>query len=479
MSDAGFEKQLASVIATKLEGKLLTCEQLSGGASQETYCLTVELNKVEAKFALRRAPPGRDQNENTGRPGISGEISLIRAAFTARVPVPEIILELNAEDDLGEGFIMRWLDGDTLGSRIVRADHLAEIRPELAYQCGQALARIHGVDLHATRLDTLLQQVSPEESVNAMWETYKALSTPQPMIDYTAQWLRQNLPDDSRMALVHSDFRNGNLMIDTQGVRAVLDWELAHIGDPMRDLGWICTNSWRFGNTDLAVGGFGERQDLYRGYEDECGIHIDEHHVKFWEVFGSFWWAIACLGMADSYRNAAEKSVERPGIARRTSECQIDCVNLLIPGQVIMEQSGNQRSNSELPRVDELVGSVGEFLRDTIMQETSGRTRFMARVAANSLDIAQRDLISGPQSRATEKKRLLSLPGLTNTIDNDMDAELDTLRWKLVEIIRSGEIAMDHPALVTHLRTTVANQLAIDQPRYSGLKTALLNAQVP
>jgi aminoglycoside phosphotransferase (APT) family kinase protein len=473
MSDDGFEKQLAGIIANKLEGKLLSCEQLSGGASQETYCLSVELNEGATKFALRRAPAGRDQNENNERPGISGEISLIRAAHSARVPVPEIILDLNPEDGLGEGFIMRWLDGDTLGSRIVRADHLAKIRPELAYQCGQALARIHNIDVHATQLDTFLQRVSPEESVNTMWETYKALSTPQPMIDYTARWLLQNLPDDSRTALVHSDFRNGNLMIDTQGVSAVLDWELAHIGDPMRDLGWICTNSWRFGNTALAVGGFGERQDLYRGYEDECGIQIDDLHVKFWEVFGSFWWAIACLGMADQYRNAAEKSVERPGIARRTSECQVDCVNLLIPGPVILEQPGNQGFNSEMPRVDELVSSVGEFLRDTVMQETEGRTNFMARVAANSLDIVQRDLNYGPHSRAAEKMRLLQLPGTSN----DTDAELDMLRWQLVELIRNEETGLDDPALITHLRTTVANQLAIDQPRYSGLQTALSGGQ--
>lgn len=466
MRNTDFEQQLARVIRQKLEGKLLSCEQLSGGASQETYCLEVELeNTGKTKLALRRAPVVLAETENPERAGIRGEVSLIRAAYKAKVPVPNIILAFEAEDNLGEGFIMQWLEGETLGARIVRAENLATIRPKLAYQCGQALARIHRIDLHATSLNTLLQTVSPAESVNTMWETYKELATPQPMIDYTARWLKQNLPDKSQSALVHGDFRNGNLMINSNGICAVLDWELAYIGDPMRDLGWLCTNSWRFGVADLAVGGFGARADLFQGYEDACGIRPNEEHVKFWEVFGSYWWAIACLGMANQNRSATQKSVERPGIARRTSECQIDCVNLLIPGNIEIEQPGTNPSSTELPRTDELLESVSAFLRDEVMQVTSGRTNFMSRVAANSLDIVQRDLKIGVLARAAEKKRLSQLLNL--------DTNLEAMRWTLVERIRSNELAPDNTDLIIHLRTTVANQVAIDQPRYSGLKTAL------
>jgi len=468
MHSTEFEQQLATIIERKLEGKLLSCKRLSGGASQETYCLEVELADFrKTKLALRRAPVELAETEHPERPGIRGEISLIRAAYSAGVPVPHIVLAFEIEDRLGEGFIMQWLEGETLGARIVRAENLTDIRPKLAYQCGQALARIHTIDVHTSQLDTFLQSVSPEESVNAMCETYRELESPQPMIDYTARWLQNNLPEHSGTALVHSDFRNGNLMINAEGICAVLDWELAHLGDPMRDLGWICTNSWRFGKTELAVGGFGERADLFQGYEDECGIRPDAAHVKFWEVFGSFWWAIACLGMARQNRSALEKSVERPGIARRTSECQIDCVNLLIPGPVTIEEPNAVPANSELPRVDELVASVSEFLRESVMQETDGRTNFMARVAANSLDIVQRDLNIGVLARAAEKKRLSHLL--------DLDANLDELRWTLVDSIRNEKLELDNTELIAHLRTTVANQVAIDQPRYSGLKTALIN----
>ena len=90
------------------------------------------------------------------------------------------------------------------------------------------------------------------------------------MIDYAGRWLTEQLAGRGpvELTLVHNDFRNGNVMVDAdEGLIAVLDWETAHIGDPMRDLGWMCTNSWRFGQRHLPVGGFGHYEDLFAGYE--------------------------------------------------------------------------------------------------------------------------------------------------------------------------------------------------------------------
>ena len=109
------------------------------------------------------------------------------------------------------------------------------------------LAKIHAIDLETTGLKTRLWEISPKEFVEQTWERYKLLETPHPMIDFTARWLLENLPENYAHTLVHNDFRNGNFMLSSSGIVAVLDWEVAHIGDPMRDLGWICTNSWRFG----------------------------------------------------------------------------------------------------------------------------------------------------------------------------------------------------------------------------------------
>ena len=389
----------------------------------------------------------------------------MRSAFQAGVPEPEIYYVLDREDDLGDGFVMEWLDGITLGAKVVRDPELDEIRPTLARKSGEVLAKIHAIDLEETGLTAYLDAITPAEYVEQTWARYRDFETAQPMIDYTGRWLVDNVPDEYSPSLVHNDFRNGNIMFDQQGIVAVLDWEVAHIGDPMRDLGWICTNSWRFGRSDLPVGGFGDYEDLFAGYESVSGKEVDRDRVRWWEVFGSFWWAIGCLGMAEHYRTGPDKTVERPAIGRRSSECQVDCVNLLIPGNVELVATETEHGSNEMPTMEELLVSVRDFLREEVMRETQGRTNFLARVASNSLDIAIREQVMGSRLKEGEVKRLNKLV--------HGDGTLDELRWKLVKDIRSQAIELDAPGLEDYLRFTVVNQVSIDQPKYSGLKTAI------
>ena len=264
-----FESGLEIVLRREISDcrGLERAERLSGGASQETYRLTLSQGSRCGTLCLRRAAGGvAVESEVRVAPGLATEARLMACAREAGVPEPEVYYVLQEADGLGEGFIMEWLDGETLGARIVRAPELDAIRPTLAYSCGEILARIHGIDLDASGLRDRLEAAPPEHFVSQTWERYKLLNTPQPMIDFAGRWLMDHLPSDYESTLVHNDFRNGNFMVNDQGINAVLDWEIAHIGDPMRDLGWICTNSWRFGETDLPVGGFGEYSDLFAGY---------------------------------------------------------------------------------------------------------------------------------------------------------------------------------------------------------------------
>ncbi len=462
------EAQLETVLKREIPNcrGLRSAERLSGGASQETYRLTiVDENGAEHLLAMRRAPGGVANTHTSYYPGLAAEALLMQSARAVGVPEPEVHYVLQQADGLGEGFVMSWLEGEALGARIVRSPELADIRPRLAFECGQILARIHAIDLDATGLNTRLKTLTPEAYVHDTWDRYKGFHTPQPMIDYTARWLLEHLPGDVAMTLVHNDFRNGNLMIAPEGVVAVLDWEVAHVGDPMRDLGWICTNSWRFGST-LPVGGFGSYDDLFAGYESISGQAVDRDRVKFWEVFGSFWWAIGCLSMAEHYRTGPDNTVERPAIGRRTSECQVDCVNLLIPGPITLVEAA-PGGDDEMPRIDELLTSVRDFLRGDVMEATTARTNFLSRVAANSLDIVLRDQALGPRHRQLEESRLRALL--------DSNDNLKDLRWRLTKALRTGEITLDHPGLADHLRQTVVNQIAIDQPKYSGFKMATKN----
>ena len=466
---SNFDETLTRVLSRVVLGfvTLERCARLSGGASQETYRIDITTRDGAHRLALRRAPGGAADTRDYGGPGLAIEARLITLARAAAVPAPVILHVLTDSDGLGDGFIMEWLNGEALGARIVKADEFATVRQSLAFQCGEILARIHAINIEANGLSEHLERLTPQAFVTRQWDYYRKLATPQPMIDFTARWLLANLPPEGPLTLVHNDFRNGNLMISpTSGVVGVLDWEVAHIGDPMRDLGWICTNSWRFGRSELPVGGFGLRADLFAGYEAVSGRSINQEHVRFWEIFGSFWWAVGSLIMAEHYRHGPDRTVERPAIGRRSSECQVDCVNLMMPGAVSLPAAAPPASDA-LPRDEELLVSVRDFLREDVMGATSGRTQFMARVAANSLDILLRDLSIGPALRAAEHTRLRAIMGHTEN--------REALRWELVRALRDGSMALDTPGLVDHLRATVAGELAIDQPSYSGFKTALHN----
>lgn len=464
-----FENRLASVVEQRLDfcKAFKSVERLSGGASQETYrILVIATDGGEVKLAMRRAPGGEHSEPEAGHPGLETEALLMQSAKAAGVPEPEVYWVLQEEDGLGDGFIMEWLEGEALGARINRSPEFDAVRPDLAYECGKILAQIHSIDLNKTGLDKKLEQIAPGELIHQTWERYRLLNTPQPMIDFAARWLLDNLPAQHEIALVHADFRNGNFMLSPEGIVAVLDWEVAHTGDPMRDLGWICTSSWRFGGAG-PVGGFGEYEDLFRGYEEISQKKVDRADVKFWEVFGSFWWAVGCLGMAEHYRTGPDQTVERPAIGRRSSECQVDCVNLLIPGPIDLVETEHTESTLDMPRADELLTSVRDFLRNDVMAETQGRLNFMARVASNSLDIILRELELGEVSRKKERVHLQKLFNENET--------LEALKWQLVAQLRDGTMPLDDLALQSYLRESVVNQIAIDQPKYSGFKTAIAN----
>jgi len=441
--------------------QLLACDRLSAGASRETYRLTVRRNGSERKLALRRAE-GEGASPMGSGPGLSAEAKLFAAARQAGVPGPEVLLVLQPEDELGAGFVMEWISGETLGGKIARGAEFAEARKTLAKQCGEILARLHTVDVKVSGLDQVLETFTPEHSVRKTHAAYLELGSPQPMIDFTARWLLANLPSARPLKLVHSDFRNGNLIVDpAQGVVAVLDWELAHIGDPMRDLGWLVTRSWRFGAPDRPVGGFGEIDDLIAGYESASGETADRDALRFWEVFGSFWWAVGTLSMGQSFRNGSDSSLERPAIGRRSSECQIDCVNILIPGPARKLAAAQQSlSATDLPRSDELLAGIRDFLRGEAGVALEGRNQFLARVSANAIDIVLREIALGADARQFEKESLQRLLGEHGPVQEQREA--------LCRAIRFNEIDLARDDLLAYLRQSVFNQVLIDQPSYAG-----------
>lgn len=321
---AGLQR-LAGVIATG-NGRVEAVRRLSGGASQQTWAFDIRGGTGNVPLILRRAANGAGERAKMTA-GLEVEAHLMAAAKTAGVPVPGIRHVLRPEDGLGRGFVMELLQGETLGGRIVRDTRFAAARCALARQCGEALARIHAMP---TADLPPLRRGGPSAELQFQLDLHRSHRTVRPVFELAFQWLRQHCPNDVAPVLVHGDFRNGNLMVDEGGLAGVLDWELAHLGDPMEDLGWLCVNSWRFGALDLPVGGFGTRDDLFEGYA-AAGGHVDAQRVHYWEVLGTLKWGIVCESMAHAWLAGHERDVEKAAIGRRASESEIDLLALLAP----------------------------------------------------------------------------------------------------------------------------------------------------
>lgn len=323
-----FSKALSDIALAHLDAHNITdLKRLSGGASQETWSFKTHNEGCIEHLILRRAPGGEGGNSSGTAIGLDTEAKLIRLAATANVAVPNVRYVAKPQDNIGSGFIMDHVSGEALGSKIVRSDVFDDVRPKLAKQCGIALAGIHGLPMEA--LPTIRYSPATQE-IKHYHDIYKAHGHPHPVFDLAFKWLSDNTPSDDRITLVHGDFRNGNIMFDPNvGVSAVLDWELAHIGDPMEDMGWICVNSWRFGAIDKPVGGLGSREDMFAGYEAAGGPSVDPARVKFWEVLGTLKWGVMCTTMYEAFRAGVDRSVERAAIGRRSSETEIDLLYLL------------------------------------------------------------------------------------------------------------------------------------------------------
>ena len=303
-------------------------QRLSGGSSNESWKVTITTKENDQDLVFRRTPDGNTKDEESNNfVGVINEANIMDLAFKFDVPVPKILKVIDNKD-IGKGFFMEFIDGETLGNRIVNSELFDATRPKLASKCGEIIAKIHSIPF--SNIDNIRTSDAYEEIIRYE-ESYRNHGQQIPVFEYALSWLKDNIPKEIPLKLVHGDFRNGNLIISKKDyVSAVLDWEIFHIGDPYEDLSWICVNSWRFNKIDLPVGGFGHREDMYKSYEKESGEKIDRNRAKFWEILGTLKWGIMCLNMIEIYRSGYDKSIDRASIGRRSSETEIDLIRKII-----------------------------------------------------------------------------------------------------------------------------------------------------
>ena len=266
-------------------------------------------------------------------PGRALEYHLIKAAWDAGVIVPEPLWD--GDDRFGvKFFTMRRVPGETLGARLIRGEQYAAARELVPAQLAQSLARIHRVELAKhPELAALPQPVPGAPVAKAEVDNFEAsfrtvTPDPHPVFELAFRWLHERMPAGGQMALVHGDYRLGNFIFGEDGLRGVIDWELAHWGDPMEDLGWLAVKSWRFGG-DRPMAGVGDREKFFEAYEAAGGFPVDPERVRFWELFGNLRWGIITISQAANYLVGRSKSVELASIGRRTAETEWELLNLL------------------------------------------------------------------------------------------------------------------------------------------------------
>ena len=336
MTSNELEERLAVFLQRQYAGAAVRVDNLrllTGGASRQTWSFDAIIRESDGETSIPlilRSDPRATPGIVTGKT----EFALLQAAHEAGVPVPKVLFMGDQTFDV-PCMVMERVEGETIPRRLLRDGKYATARKAMTPQLGEILARIHRISLDSPGLKALPDLAggaSPAAyQIDKFEQLYRAITPdPHPTFELAFRWLRERARTMSKIvpALVHGDFRIGNVIFGPDGARAILDWEAAHVGDPMEDLGWIAIRSWRFGNDDAPVGGIGSREEFWRAYEDAGGV-VDAERVHFWEAFSNLRWGIICIIQAKTYLDGRSKSVELAAIGRRVAETEWELLQFM------------------------------------------------------------------------------------------------------------------------------------------------------
>jgi aminoglycoside phosphotransferase (APT) family kinase protein len=295
---------------------------IEGGASREAWLIEA----ADRRWVLRRDPPSGESWIS-----LAVEFAVVEAAAAGGVTVPRPVAFEEAGGAFGTaGFLMEHVEGTSVAPRILRREELAVARERMAEQLGTELARIHSVDFRG--VDGLRGgDGDPALAACEFCENeLDAIGEPLPALEAGLRWLRLNAPEPVvAPVLVHGDFRLGNLIADSQGLAAVIDWELCHLGDPVEDLGWPLIRAWRFGNDDRHVAGLGDLDAFLDAYVAAGGERPDPDRLRWWEAMGNAKWAVICARQAHDHLSGARPSAELASLGRRICEPEWDLLELV------------------------------------------------------------------------------------------------------------------------------------------------------
>ncbi|MFM8411491.1 MAG: phosphotransferase family protein [Alphaproteobacteria bacterium] len=258
----------------------------SGGASRETYLFDASWEGSDARgFVLRRDPVASLLESER-----SHEYRVLEAARGLGVPVPVVRwLELGREALDRPFFVMERVDGMVTPPTFPMA-YPDEMRDRCAEDFVSILARIHRADWRAAGfgfLDAPAPGREPARRAVDLWRGIfeKDRIEPQPVLTRAFDWLERHLPETDVVTVVHADYRSGNYLHDAGGrITAMLDWEMAHLGDPHEDLGWAAMPYWSSGGR---VCGLLPLDEFVARWEAQTGLSADRSRLRFYQVLGT------------------------------------------------------------------------------------------------------------------------------------------------------------------------------------------------
>jgi aminoglycoside phosphotransferase (APT) family kinase protein len=287
--------RLQTYLAPKLAAPDLVVSDLAripGGASRETYRFRARYAKdgksIERALILRRDPAASliETDRTT-------EFRAYRAFHELGLPVPEpIALELDAAALERPFFIMEEITDCAVGS-ILAPDPYGPHREKVGQQFWSVLGRIAKPDpgdIGLGDFDGAQDTVACWSHELARWEKVidEDESEPQPIARAAIRWLRRNPPPPAqKISVVHGDYRTGNFLVDANGdIRAILDWEMAHLGDPLEDLAWALDPLWSHGDPAHPAGTVA-RDRAIAIWEESGGLCAETQALAWWEIFAS------------------------------------------------------------------------------------------------------------------------------------------------------------------------------------------------